>query len=134
MIKLQVIGNLGKDCTVNSVNGKSVINFNIAHTEKYKTSNGEQQEKTVWVECAYWSDSKVSAYLTKGQQVYVEGSPEVRTYEINGKHGASLVLKVFNIQLLGSSKQEHNQQPPIRPTQQKNTVDDINIHANDLPF
>ncbi|MEN9701623.1 MAG: hypothetical protein RIR55_949, partial [Bacteroidota bacterium] len=28
MIKLQVIGNLGKDAQVNNVNGKSVINFN----------------------------------------------------------------------------------------------------------
>ena len=36
MIKLQVIGNLGKDAVVNNVNGKSVINFNVAHTERFK--------------------------------------------------------------------------------------------------
>ncbi|MBD0352663.1 MAG: single-stranded DNA-binding protein, partial [Flavisolibacter sp.] len=40
MIKMQVIGNLGKDCVVNNVNGKSVINFTVAHTEKYKDSQG----------------------------------------------------------------------------------------------
>ncbi len=108
MIKLMVIGNLGKDCTVNNVNGKSVINFSVAHTEKYKDSGGNPKEKTTWVECAYWSDKTgISPYLKKGQQVYAEGTPEVRTYQSNdGKNGASLTMRVQNIQLLGSRNSE----------------------------
>ena len=43
MIKMQVIGNLGKDCVTNLVNGKNVINFNVAHTEKFRDANGEQK-------------------------------------------------------------------------------------------
>ncbi len=66
MIKLQIIGNLGKDATTNTVNGKNVINFSVAHTEKF-TSNGEKKEKTTWVECAYWTDkTAISPYLKKG--------------------------------------------------------------------
>jgi single-strand DNA-binding protein len=104
MIKLQVIGNLGKDCITNTVNGKSVMNFNVAHTEKYKDSQGNQQEKTIWVECAYWSDrTAIAPYLKKGTQVFVEGSPEVRTYQKNdGTNGASLSLRVMSVQLLGT--------------------------------
>src|SRR5690242_5164508 len=104
MIKLQVIGNLGKDCTVNTVNGKNVINFNVAHTEKFKDSTGAQREKTTWVECAYWTDrTGIAPYLKKGQQIYAEGTPEVRTYTTNdGKNGASLSLRVQNVQLLSS--------------------------------
>ena len=104
MIKLQVIGNLGKDCMVNSVNGKSVMNFNVAHTEKYKNSSGVLQEKTIWVECAYWTErTGISSYLKKGAQVYVEGTPEVRTYTTqDGRHGASLSIRVQNVQLLGN--------------------------------
>ena len=84
MIKLQVIGNLGKDCLTNSVNGKSVMNFNVAHTEKEKDASGQQKERTTWVECAYWSDrTAVAPYLRKGTQVYVEGTPEVRTFTRN---------------------------------------------------
>ena len=103
MIKLQVIGNLGKDCITNTVNGKSVINFNVAHTEKF-TSQGTQKDKTIWVECAYWTDKTgIAPYLKKGQQVYVEGSPEVRTYPKNdGTTGVSLTLRVVSVQLLGS--------------------------------
>jgi single-strand DNA-binding protein len=104
MIKLMVIGNLGKDCIVNTVNGKNVINFSIAHTEKFKDSTGAQREKTTWVECAYWTDrTGISPYLKKGTQIYAEGTPEVRTYQTNdGKSGASLSLRVQTVQLLGS--------------------------------
>ena len=108
MIKLQVIGNLGKDCLTNSVNGKSVMNFNVAHTEKYKDASGQQKERTTWVECAYWSDrTAVAPYLKKGTQVYVEGTPEVRTFTRNdGTFGAALTLRVLSVQLLGGGRSE----------------------------
>ena len=103
MIKMQIIGNLGKDCTVNTVNGKNVINFTVAHTEKYRDAQGNNQEKTTWVDCAYWTDrTAVSPYLTKGKQVFVEGQPEVRSFtRQDGTAGASLSLRVRDIQLLG---------------------------------
>jgi single-strand DNA-binding protein len=103
MIKMQVIGNLGKDCVVNTVNGKNVINFTVAHTEKYRDSQGNNQEKTTWVDCAYWTDrTAVAPYLQKGTQVFVEGTPEVRSFTRNdGTAGASLSLRVREVQLLG---------------------------------
>ena len=103
MIKLQVIGNLGKDCILNQVSGKNVINFSVAHTEKFKDASGTQKERVTWVECAYWTDrTGIAPYLKKGSQVYVEGTPEVRTYQKNdGTPGASLSLRVLNVQLLG---------------------------------
>jgi single-strand DNA-binding protein len=107
MIKMQVIGNLGKDCVVNTVNGKNVINFTVAHTEKYKDSQGTNQEKTTWVDCAYWTDrTGLSPYLTKGKQVFVEGNPEVRTFtRQDGTAGASLSLRVREVQLLGGKSE-----------------------------
>jgi len=104
MIKLQVIGNLGKDCVTNTVNGRTVMNFSVAHTEKFRDAQGVQKDKTIWVECAYWSDrTAVAPYLRKGTQVYVEGTPEVRTYPKNdGTTGVSLTVRVQSVQLLGS--------------------------------
>ncbi|HEU4634013.1 MAG TPA: single-stranded DNA-binding protein [Flavisolibacter sp.] len=103
MIKMQVIGNLGKDCVVNTVNGKNVINFTVAHTEKFRDSQGNNQERTTWVDCAYWTDrTAIAPYLQKGTQVFVEGTPEVRSYTRNdGTAGASLSLRVREVQLLG---------------------------------
>lgn len=143
MIKLQVIGNLGKDCVTNTVNGKNVMNFTVAHTEKFKDSSGAQREKTTWVDCAYWSDKTgIAPYLKKGTQVFVEGAPDVRTYTTqDGKSGASLSLRVLTVQLLGSRSSEGNggggyssgaaSSAPPSMSEQPPVASDI---ADDLPF
>jgi len=141
MIKMQVIGNLGKDCVVNTVNGKNVINFTVAHTEKFKDSQGNQQEKTTWVDCAYWTDrTAVAPYLTKGKQVFVEGQPEARSFQRNdGTPGASLSLRVREVQLLGgkgdSGSSAMSSMPSSTPV--SNTVTtpgEITEPVDDLPF
>lgn len=146
MIKLQVIGNLGKDCLTNTVNGKNVINFNVAHTEKFRDAQGNQKDKTIWVDCAYWTErTGIAPYLKKGTQVYVEGSPEVRTYPKNdGSTGASLTLRVFNVQLLGSrpsentgtaySGSDNNYSSQTNSNQSVPSAADITEPIDDLPF
>src|ERR1700754_1648906 len=103
MIKLQIIGNLGKDCIVKEVNGKNVINFSVAHTERFKDSTGNLKEKTTWVECAYWTDkTAVGAYLKKGKMVYAEGAPEADAYtNKENQPAATLRMRVQSLQLLG---------------------------------
>lgn len=141
MIKLQVIGNLGKDCLTNVVNGKNVINFNVAHTEKFRDQQGNTKEKTIWVECAYWTDrTGIAPYLRKGTQVYVEGNPDVRTYQKNdGSFGASLTLRVLSVQLLGSRPEGGggSGQENSYGSQQRESVpaaSDITEPIDDLPF
>ena len=148
MIKLQVIGNLGKDCITNSVSGKNVINFSVAHTEKFKDATGTLKEKTTWVECAYWSErTGIAPYLKKGTQVYAEGSPEVRTYQTqDGKSGASLTVRVLTVQLLGSRAGAEGMAPQQQQPSYSNSNsyassnnaassnDDINDASDDLPF
>ncbi|MBL0357348.1 MAG: single-stranded DNA-binding protein [Chitinophagaceae bacterium] len=109
MIKLQVIGNLGKDCIVKEVNGKNVINFSVAHTERYKDAQGNQKERTTWVECAYWTDrTAIAPYLTKGTTVYAEGSPEADAYmNKDNQASATLRMRVQNIQLLGGRNNDN---------------------------
>jgi len=140
MIKLQVIGNLGKDCITNTVNGKTVMNFSVAHTEKFKDSQGGQKDKTIWVECAYWSDrTAVAPYLKKGTQVYVEGTPELRTYAKNdGTTGASLTLRVLSVQLLGNRGDSGSGQSENSYQQggysNSNSAQPISETVDDLPF
>ena len=105
MIKLQVIGNLGKDCIVKEINGKSVINFSVAHSERFKDAQGNQKERTTWVECAYWTDrTAVAQYLTKGRTVFAEGTPEADAYtNKEGQVAATLRMRVQTVQLLGGN-------------------------------
>jgi single-strand DNA-binding protein len=106
MIKLQVIGNLGKDSILKDVNGKTVINFSVAHTERYKDAAGNQKERTTWVECAYWTDrTAIAPYLKKGTMVFAEGSPEADSYtNKEGQPAATLRMRVQTVQLLGGNK------------------------------
>jgi single-strand DNA-binding protein len=147
MIKLQVIGNLGKDCVVNNVNGKSVINFTVAHSEKFRDSQGNQKDKTIWVDCAYWTDrTGVAPYLKKGTTVFVEGQPDVRTYTTqDGRNGASLSLRVNMVQLVGGRSNAEGGQTDSgysRPatnqgydqTQSTVSAADITEPIDDLPF
>jgi single-strand DNA-binding protein len=139
MIKMQVIGNLGKDCVVNQVNGKNVINFTVAHTEKYRDSQGNNQEKTTWVDCAYWTDrTAVAPYLQKGTQVFVEGSPEVRSFTRNdGTAGASLSLRVREVQLLGRKGDNSggsNMDAGSSSRQEATAPAGVDEASDDLPF
>ena len=145
MIKLQVIGNLGGDCIQREVNGKTVINFNVAHSEKFKDSTGNLRERTIWVKCAYWTDrTAVAQYLKKGKTVYVEGAPDAESYtNKEGQQTANLKMTVFNLQLLGgvneanqsdshnsasapSSNASNNASSPVSST--------VEEPADDLPF
>jgi single-strand DNA-binding protein len=143
MIKLQIIGNLGKDCIVKEINGKHVINFSVAHTERFKDAQGNQKERTTWVECAYWTDkTAIAPYLVKGTSVYAEGSPEADPYtNKEGQAAATLRMRVQNIQLLGGNKDNQGSTAgnvtntgmgtaPVVRTEPANT----SAPVDDLPF
>lgn len=149
MIKLQVIGNLGRDSVVNNVNGKSVINFVVAHSEKIRNAQGVQTDKTIWVDCAYWTDkTAIAPYLKKGTQVYVEGQPDIRNYTTKeGVAGSSLTLRVFSVQLLGGKpdhqggEQNSSQSQPSQSAENSINQPQTNTMSNtpqeqldDLPF
>lgn len=146
MIKLQIIGNLGKDCIVKEVNGKNVINFSVAHTERFKDSQGNQKERTTWVECAYWTDkTAVAQYLTKGKTVYAEGSPEADGYmNKDNQVAATLRMRVQSLQLVGGVGGDNSgQQQGGQSSAGSYTTPAANAHAapaatapvaDDLPF
>ncbi len=62
--------------------GQSVTSFSVASSRRY-TSGGEQREETEWFNVNAWGRHAelCNQYLTKGQQVYVEGRLSSRSYE-----------------------------------------------------
>jgi single-strand DNA-binding protein len=129
MLKALVIGHLGKDAALNTLsNGKTVINFSVAHSEKFKDAQGNDKTKTTWVECAYWTErTGILPYLKKGTQVYVEGQPEVKTFAKNdGSTGASFALRVGQVQLLGGN----NQQGPTQTADQAASAQQEALNEN----
>ena len=104
MIKLQIVGYLGRDGVLREVNGRNVINFSAAHTEHFRDSAGNQKERTTWVDCSYWTDrTAIAPYLKKGTLVYAEGTPGAEGFmSKDGNAGVALRLRVTNVRLLSA--------------------------------
>lgn len=106
MVRMQVIGHIGADAVINNVNGRSVINFSVAHSNSYINNEGQQVSNTLWVSCALWRDNtSIAQYLLKGTEVYVDGVPSVDMYRNStGDHVPVQRMRVDNIQLLGKKQ------------------------------
>ena len=105
MNKIIVIGNLGRDPEMRYLpSGQSVTNFSVASSRRYTTAAGEQREETEWFNVSAWGrlGETCNQYLTKGQQVYLEGRLRSRTYQDrNGDTRVSLDINLTDMQMLG---------------------------------
>lgn len=120
MIELKIIGRVGADAEVKNINGRFVMSFSVAHTEKWTDKQGNKQERTTWVSCSQWSDKSpgVAPYIKKGGIVYVSGAPSADAYNNQaGEAKATLRLDAKQIELLGGGTSEgHGGQQAPQPT------------------
>lgn len=138
MIRLQFIGNIGKDAEIrkpDNTPGRAVINFSVAVSEKYKDRDGNPQEKTTWLNCSMWRKEdqlKIANYLLKGQKVYIEGKPNARGYSTAaGDVAASLEVTVESVELLGGAQQPSNGGHSVEDArQQANTFNAFGNNMN----
>jgi single-strand DNA-binding protein len=82
--KVILIGNLGADPEMKyTASGTPMCTFRLATTEQYKDREGNQQERTEWHRVVTWSKLAeiCGQYLSKGKQVYVEGSLRTRSWD-----------------------------------------------------
>jgi single-strand DNA-binding protein len=83
-----LIGNLGRDPEIRyTQGGEPIANFSLATNEAWTDRSGQKQERTEWhrVEVFGKAAQVVRDYLSKGRQVYVEGS--IRYDEWTDKDG-----------------------------------------------
>ena len=105
MNKIIIIGNLGRDPEMRySASGQPMTSFGIASNRRYTTAAGEQREETEWFNCTAFGRlaDVCNQYLTRGQQVYVEGRLRSRQYDRrDGTTGFSLDVTITEMQMLG---------------------------------
>lgn len=85
--------------------GQGVTSFSVASNRRYRTASGEQREETEWFNVSAWGRLAeiCNQYLTRGQQVYVEGRLRSRSYQGNdGQTRFSLDIMLTEMQMLGS--------------------------------
>ena len=83
--KAIIIGNLGADPELRYTesNNTAVTTLSIATHEKYKTRDGEYQERTEWHRVTVFGRTaeNCNQYLSKGRSVYVEGRIQTRKWQ-----------------------------------------------------
>jgi len=82
--KVMLIGNLGADPETRfTQDGTCVCNLRLATTEKFKSRDGNQQERTEWHRVVLWGrlGEIANQYLSKGSKVYIEGKIETRKWQ-----------------------------------------------------
>ena len=121
MNKIIVIGNLGRDPEMRyTPNGATVTSFSVASNRRYTTANGEQREETEWFNVSAWGRlaETCNQYLTKGQQVYVEGRLRSRSYQGNdGQMRFSNDITLTEMQMLGRAGDGGGDQAPYGDNQ-----------------
>ncbi|MCL2184076.1 MAG: single-stranded DNA-binding protein [Chitinispirillia bacterium] len=86
--KVILIGNLGRDPELRyTPQGRPVVNFSMATTERWTSKEGEKQEKTEWHNIVLWGRQAEIAnqYLKKGSSCYIEGRISTRSWEDKDK-------------------------------------------------
>lgn len=110
MLKLQVIGNLGADATVQNHNGNQFVSFRVAHTEKWTNkTTGEMNSATTWVSCIMnGNGGGLTPYLKKGTKVFVDGNVSFNTYSSPATHQieCGVNLNVRTLELCGGKTEQ----------------------------
>jgi single-strand DNA-binding protein len=82
--KVTLIGNLGKEPEVQTLDGGIVVaKFSLATTESYRDKEGNVQSETEWHSIVAWRGvaDLAGKYLHKGSHIYLEGKIKTRSYE-----------------------------------------------------
>lgn len=105
--KVILIGNLGKDPEIRSLNdGSKVVNLRIATSESWKDrQSGERKERTEWHQVVIFNENLVrvaESYLRKGSKVYLEGALQTRKWTDQSgteKYTTEIVLQRYRGEL-----------------------------------
>jgi single-strand DNA-binding protein len=107
--KVILIGNLGRDPEVRyTPSGTAVANFSLATTENWTNRDGQKESRTEWHRIVAWGrlGEICGEYLSKGSQVYIEGSIQTNEWEDQeGNKRKTSEIRAWRMQMLGSRAQ-----------------------------
>lgn len=137
-----LVGRLGRDPEVKRTpSGKAVANFSVATDEVFKDHAGEQQKRTEWHRIVAWGRLAeiVEQYVTKGTQVYVEGSIRSRKYE--GRDGTEKTVYEIVAQKMtmlgGGQRRESGGETTVAPpasAEGQPVTPESPVTDDDIPF
>jgi single-strand DNA-binding protein len=102
--RITIVGNLGRDPEMRYMpSGDPVASFSVATTERWRTRDGQQQERTTWFNVSAFGKlaETCSQFLHKGSYVYIEGPLSQREYtDRDGAQRTSLDVRAREMRML----------------------------------
>ena len=106
--KVMIIGHLGKDPEMRyTPSGRPVTTFTVAVSRSWNSADGERHAETEWFNVVAWGNLAeiCKQYLTKGQQVYVEGRLQTRRWDDKeGQKHTSVEIVANEMMMLGDRR------------------------------
>ena len=98
--KVQLIGRLGADVTVNHLtSGGRVANLSIATDESYRNRHtGEMVDKTEWHRVVTFQDGLIDMFekhAVKGRLVYIDGKLQTRRWRKDGEDSDRFSVEIL---------------------------------------
>jgi single-strand DNA-binding protein len=107
-----IIGHLGRDPEMRyTPSGRPVTTFTVATSRSWNTVDGERHQETEWFNVVAWGNLAeiCKQYLTKGQQVYIEGRLQTRHWEDKeGNKHSSIEIVANEMMMLGDRRDSNN--------------------------
>ena len=81
--KVQLIGHVGQEPEVKTINNKKVANITLATNDAYTNDKGEKVEQTEWHRLSAWGKTAeiIEKYVVKGKEIAVTGKLTYRSYD-----------------------------------------------------
>ncbi len=107
--KVMIIGHLGRDPEMRyTPSGKPVTTFTVATSRTWNSTDGERHTEVEVVNVVTWGNLAeiCKQYLTKGQQVYIEGRFQTRKWEdSDGVKRTSVEIVANEMMILGDRRE-----------------------------
>ena len=136
--KVILVGNLGRDPEVRyTQNGNAVANINLATNEVWNDKSGQRQERTEWHRIVVWGKQAEIAkeYLSKGRQIYVEGSLQTRQWEDkDGQKRYTTEIRCQRFVMLGGRGGEGRSESVGGSEPEPEMPQDMSYSDEDIPF
>lgn len=82
--KVLLIGNTGRDAEMRYLStGTAKTEFSLAVSNRRRGASGEWEDQTEWFNVVLFGDTaeRLSQYITKGKQLYIEGRLSTRNWD-----------------------------------------------------
>lgn len=109
--KVMIIGHLGRDPEMRfTPTGRPVTTFSVATSRSWNTSDGERRTETEWFNVVAWGNLAeiCNQYLSKGQQVYIDGRLQTRHWEDQDGNRHSAIEIVANEMIMLGDRRDAN--------------------------